>query len=1037
MNTYFIEEVSVDALIEEVIVEASNLDEIGEQLDEIAGGDEERSRGLGQELLNSLRGRKAGMQLLVGGEHDRYREAYTHYCNLRGNRLAHTGLLEQMEHATSAMAQANGEVDESFARFERLLKRRREVLNECQPPPLSEHDRANSEQHSRQALRGSVFGVKACRVWDAAVGRLRRRRTTTPSPRPDDSTMLRTALDREIAQAQLDHGALVKVVAPRIGEARSKQRAAEREAVRFLDGDTAVQLARSELTVATQALRQAMLEKAVLPAMREWINDVLVADRPRLYRQTFDVADTSGLAQMAAAFHEVPTKAFEQLDDLLAHLGGGSVGISGPRGAGKTTLIRSRCEVAETSPPDVVGVMVAAPVEYEPREFLSHLFAKLCLEAAPQAGQVAVEGDRAQLRSRTPFVVAAAGTVVVAAGIGLLARALLDPAPWDVLLATLAVVLSILLFPAVRWSIPAPVQDIGLPDRHDGTGALRRRDRWSLRSLSALQRFNSGPLLAVLGWALSFIAARLYIEASGSAGERPWGRADSQIPAALVVMFGFAMGIAAVIVVLIVLRPRRSQLLFAGLQRHTVAGYCAGLGITLLIGAPFAALDAQPALRLAGVTALVSFGYAMAMSILVERAHGGGRYPLAVAATDVGMVLFTAASGSSVAAAWSVTLRPQTIWGAVLLGVGVSLLRLWSTHYQPGGHGEAVRVSLRVAAAAVELRKLLFLQTDSRGWSNAVKLGALAGSPLTAEHSDTGGMSLAQLPATYPDLVARFHAYVEKLTTEGVTVIIGIDELDKLSEDAADRFMNGVKAIFDGSVPGCYYLVSISEEALASFEQRGLIARNVFDTAFDAMLRVGYLDMDGTVALLRKRVIDLPRGVATLCHALSGGLPRDIIRFMRLAVRIRGDRDSISLEELSRAVCQNELADRLHGLRTASRSLDNWFDVSDLGSWARTLNLDDITSLQNVSPRLLDAPAPPDGDRALQLLRIHTCSFYQLATIHQFFATADGDRIHDAEKIGGAGAIQRLADARNEIETDPSCAWQLISEFRAHWGLVP
>ncbi|WP_207780816.1 hypothetical protein [Caulobacter radicis] len=59
--------------------------------------------------------------------------------------------------------------------------------------------------------------------------------------------------------------------------------------------------------------------------------------------------------------------------------------------------------------------------------------------------------------------------------------------------------------------------------------------------------------------------------------------------------------------------------------------------------------------------------------------------------------------------------------------------------------------------------------------------------------------------------------------------MIGIDELDKLkSSKEAEQFLNGVKSVFN--IPGCYFLISVSEHALATFERRGLGFRDAFDS---------------------------------------------------------------------------------------------------------------------------------------------------------------------------------------------------------------
>lgn len=83
-------------------------------------------------------------------------------------------------------------------------------------------------------------------------------------------------------------------------------------------------------------------------------------------------------------------------------------------------------------------------------------------------------------------------------------------------------------------------------------------------------------------------------------------------------------------------------------------------------------------------------------------------------------------------------------------------------------------------------------------------------------------------------------------------VVIGIDELDKISgAEQAQRFVNELKAIL--GVPHCYYLISVSDDALAAYEMRGLPVRDAFDSAFDEVIHVRYLDLEGSLRLLKKR----------------------------------------------------------------------------------------------------------------------------------------------------------------------------------------
>ncbi len=90
-----------------------------------------------------------------------------------------------------------------------------------------------------------------------------------------------------------------------------------------------------------------------------------------------------GLAEVFDPRHEVRTDARDELTRHLCNMPGGAIGVAGSRGAGKSTLLRS---VTERVPQltvggvvrPVLGVFTTAPVQYDGREFLLHLFARTC-----------------------------------------------------------------------------------------------------------------------------------------------------------------------------------------------------------------------------------------------------------------------------------------------------------------------------------------------------------------------------------------------------------------------------------------------------------------------------------------------------------------------------------------------------------------------------------------------------------------------------------------------------------------------------------
>lgn len=169
--------------------------------------------------------------------------------------------------------------------------------------------------------------------------------------------------------------------------------------------------------------------------------------------------------------------------------------------------------------------------------------------------------------------------------------------------------------------------------------------------------------------------------------------------------------------------------------------------------------------------------------------------------------------------------------------------------------------------------EIRFQQSYSSGWSGSLKL------PVGLEGSLNQAVSLAQMQISLPEIVERYREFVSLASTK-YQVIIAIDELDKIeSDEKAQQFLNEIKAVF--GVERCFYLVSVSESAMSSFERRGLPFRDVFDSAIDVMVYVDYLNQETAKRLLLSRVIGLPIPFLTFCYSFSGGLARDLLRACR------------------------------------------------------------------------------------------------------------------------------------------------------------
>ncbi|MEU1853901.1 hypothetical protein ABZ499_32745 [Streptomyces sp. NPDC019990] len=143
--------------------------------------------------------------------------------------------------------------------------------------------------------------------------------------------------------------------------------------------------------------------EAALQARRDWLSIVardgvmpLIWSRLRMSEDTtttpaFPAIDLSRLTGTRHSDSFVETAASQQVAFDLGELDSASIGVSGPRGAGKSHLMERFCTHGPTSTSEDLLILVAAPTSYDPREFLIHLFAEVCRSIT---GDSAAEGRR-------------------------------------------------------------------------------------------------------------------------------------------------------------------------------------------------------------------------------------------------------------------------------------------------------------------------------------------------------------------------------------------------------------------------------------------------------------------------------------------------------------------------------------------------------------------------------------------------------------------------------------------------------------------
>ena len=684
--------------------------------------------------------------------------------------------------------------------------------------------------------------------------------------------------------------------------------------IRLDENDPRLVTLTSEREAAEIAVRQALLEKGILPFLRAYLND----QTQRSYGRILTIEGAPGLSELFDPAYEIPTDATDRLKRLMEQLPGGSIGISGPRGSGKTTLIRSFVTGRYSAPDDEsLAVLVAAPVEYAPREFVLHLFATLCRTVLGRRGRVPEfdvprpELDAARIQYGSRIALGAAGVLLSVGAAIILA--------WSLITRPTYQVQSILL----------------------GIGAI-----------------SAGLIVGTLGLLLQlrwrrFSIERARFEAAFSSEGPPTSWA-SRVWASLAYPVMLAAGAGSV-----------------------------AAGMSLIVMSQF---NGTADRRIAWPIGVIFAGVVLSSTVLTR--PNLGRYE----------------------------------------------------RYRRRENGSGLQV-----VASRRLQEILFQQSLSYGWSSTLKFPGAMNLPIGFEAGRTHGLNLAALPLTFPEIVTSFREFVQQAGAQRRRILIGIDELDKIeSAEKARQFLNDIKAIF--GLKGCYFLVSVSEDAMASFERRGMPFRDVFDSSFDEIIKVRYLDLEHAKRLLFRRIIGLPMPFVDLCHCLSGGLARDLIRAARNLIDLGQRFERLQLHEACQKLVEIEVVAKTEAIIAAVRSVDLEPEASEVIGWCERLGATELSGANLVAHcRGIGAPgmmasrgsASADRQTILRLTRELVSFYYYCATLVEFFGPAlDEALLRRAESPEAlAGSLDRLAASRQAFAINPTLAWTMLSAFRTAWKL--
>ncbi|WP_156758054.1 ATP-binding protein [Actinokineospora pegani] len=320
--------------------------------------------------------------------------------------------------------------------------------------------------------------------------------------------------------------------------------------------------------------------------------------------------------------------------------------------------------------------------------------------------------------------------------------------------------------------------------------------------------------------------------------------------------------------------------------------------------------------------------------------------------------------------------------------------------------------------AEEQLRRIRYLQTHTHGWSGKL---AVAGT----EGAWNRSLQLAEQALTYPEVIDQFAAFlgrVAEVAPGEPAVVIAVDELDKIeSPEAAQRFVNEIKGAF--AAPRTQFVISVSDDALAAFERRGMPVRDAFDSAFEDIVRVDHLDLSDTSTLLNSWVVGLPQPFVRLAHCLAGGLPRDVRRFTRAMVAVAGVIERPSLADVADRLITEDLERKTHAMQIATGQLPDDADATELLRLLRDLR-PTPGHLSEAAVRLREMG---DGSPELTRLANQAAAYlYHCATLLRVF-TAENDELLRHRRR----PYELLATAKQELGLRPRLAWLQIEEANA------
>lgn len=323
------------------------------------------------------------------------------------------------------------------------------------------------------------------------------------------------------------------------------------------------------------------------------------------------------------------------------------------------------------------------------------------------------------------------------------------------------------------------------------------------------------------------------------------------------------------------------------------------------------------------------------------------------------------------------------------LGLGVAFAGACAWIVGAVNYSAAISQRRPAPRSVIQLRQIL----EGFKFEVAESTSASAGVSGSVELSVERSYGRTSREFTRSRLLSELKGVLRQLASEvDGPFVLAIDELDKLpSRDALLATVNAVKDLLH--VPNVHVAISLSDEALSSFELRETSERDAFDSTFDTIIDVERLDVANALELVESRVTGVPRDLARTCFVWSGGLPRDLIRHVRSCIEIaRGGDVGRSWRTVALSALDRDIRQKLSAAIRSGVPLDEIEALEDASScWAarppRAAELADASYLSEVSSRLaayaatcyaavwlISASSSDDTAMDLSLIKLRDCA---------------------------------------------------------------